>query len=331
MSIKKLDTGEWLADFRPNGRGGRRYRKKFSAKAEAVRYESYIRSKVTEKPDWEPPKKDTRRLSDLIAVWYKGHGKSLKDGASRKQKLEALARFSGNPRAKEISESWYVEMRNRRIEDGVSLSTVNHDLAYLKALFNELARLNHWDGDNPIKKVRKLKQDQPELSYLRIEQIKELLDYLKKLRDRDCYLITKICLSTGARWSEAETLRPENISDRQIAFVSTKNGKPRYIPISKSLGDELREFARGKKGRLFKSSYDGISEVLEELDFGLPRGQRTHVFRHTFASHFMMNGGNILTLQRILDHSSLAMTMRYAHLAPEHLSEAVEKNPVENL
>ncbi|WP_278248833.1 tyrosine-type recombinase/integrase [Phytopseudomonas daroniae] len=51
----------------------------------------------------------------------------------------------------------------------------------------------------------------------------------------------------------------------------------------------------------------------------LPKGQAAHVLRHTFASHFIQNGGNIVTLQRILGHSSLVMTMRYAHLAPDHL------------
>ncbi|MFQ1084927.1 tyrosine-type recombinase/integrase [Bordetella trematum] len=60
----------------------------------------------------------------------------------------------------------------------------------------------------------------------------------------------------------------------------------------------------------------------------LPAGQMTHVLRHTFASHFMMNGGNILTLQRILGHSTLTMTMRYAHLAPDHLQEARRLNPL---
>lgn len=60
----------------------------------------------------------------------------------------------------------------------------------------------------------------------------------------------------------------------------------------------------------------------------LPRGQLTHVLRHTFASHFMMNGGNILVLQKLLGHSSLTMTMRYAHLAPDHLQEARMLNPL---
>lgn len=57
----------------------------------------------------------------------------------------------------------------------------------------------------------------------------------------------------------------------------------------------------------------------------------THVLQHTFASHFIMNGGNILVLQKILGHSNLTMTMRYAHLAPGHLQEAKTLNPLARL
>jgi site-specific recombinase XerD len=60
----------------------------------------------------------------------------------------------------------------------------------------------------------------------------------------------------------------------------------------------------------------------------LPAGQSTHVLRHTFASHFMMGGGNILVLQRILGHTDIKMTMRYAHFAPDHLEDAVKLNPI---
>jgi site-specific recombinase XerD len=45
--------------------------------------------------------------------------------------------------------------------------------------------------------------------------------------------------------------------------------------------------------------------------------------RHTFASHFMMNGGNIIALQQILGHASIQQTMAYAHLAPDYLQNAV--------
>jgi len=63
----------------------------------------------------------------------------------------------------------------------------------------------------------------------------------------------------------------------------------------------------------------------------LSRGQLTHILRHTFAAHFMMSGGNILALQKILGHHEIKMTMRYAHLAPDHLETALHFNPLATL
>lgn len=68
--------------------------------------------------------------------------------------------------------------------------------------------------------------------------------------------------------------------------------------------------------------------MLALTDIELAEGQMTHVLRHTFASHFMMNGGNILVLQRILGHANIRETMRYAHFAPDHLEEAALLNPI---
>lgn len=68
--------------------------------------------------------------------------------------------------------------------------------------------------------------------------------------------------------------------------------------------------------------------MLALTDIELAEGRRTHVLRHTFASHFMMNGGNILVLQRILGHANIRETMRYAHFAPNHLEDAVKFNPL---
>ena len=48
------------------------------------------------------------------------------------------------------------------------------------------------------------------------------------------------------------------------------------------------------------------------------------MLRHTFASHFLMNGSNILTLQKVLSHASLNMTMRYAHLASDYLKGVIK-------
>ena len=80
--------------------------------------------------------------------------------------------------------------------------------------------------------------------------------------------------------------------------------------------------------RLFDYAYSAFRDGVERAGLALSDGQLTHVLRHTFASHFMMNGGNILVLQRALGHANLTMTMRYAHLAPDHLQRVSELNPL---
>lgn len=328
MGVTKQDDGTWLADFRGNGRGSRRFRKKFQTKGEALRYMSHIKAKVVQQPEWEPPKKDLRRLSTLVERWHQVHGQHIKSGESRKKRLLMLAEVSGDPYAENLDKGWFTKLREERSKK-VSANTLNHDRSYLSAMFNELRRAGEWKRDNPIKESRKIKHEDRELRYLSKEEINNLLDKLEESRNKSAILITKICLATGARWSEAETLRRESVKDGRISFWSTKNGKPRHIPVSPELEDEI--LAAGGRGRLFKGSYDAFRTAIESAGIKLPKGQMTHVLRHTFASHFMMQGGSILTLQRILDHSTIIMTMRYAHLAPDHLEEARNLNALEVL
>lgn len=79
---------------------------------------------------------------------------------------------------------------------------------------------------------------------------------------------------------------------------------------------------------LFTESLSAFRRALARTSIQLPKGQAAHALRHTFASHFVMNGGNILTLQKILGHSTVVMTMRYAHLSPDHLQDAIKLNPL---
>lgn len=62
-----------------------------------------------------------------------------------------------------------------------------------------------------------------------------------------------------------------------------------------------------------------------------PAEQLRHVLGHTFASHFIMNDGNILVLQRILGHTDIKITMRYAHFAPDNLPQAMLLNALINI
>uniref|UniRef100_A0A5Q0TMT4 Tyrosine-type recombinase/integrase n=1 Tax=Vibrio algicola TaxID=2662262 RepID=A0A5Q0TMT4_9VIBR len=92
---------------------------------------------------------------------------------------------------------------------------------------------------------------------------------------------------------------------------------------------QSHELYKPTSGKLFVECYTPFCYILKnKLGLELPSGQASHVLRHTFASHFMMNGGNILVLRDILGHADIAITMRYAHFAPDHLSDAVTKNPI---
>jgi len=325
MSIsQQLDT-HWLVDMRPFGRNGRRVRKKFTTKAEALRFETYIN--VTAKNDgWIGIENDALHINDLIEVWYNLHGQALSDGKKRMNKLLAMSRIMGNPVAKSFDKSHFTTYRKLRLEK-VSIKTVNNEQTYLNALFNELIRLGEWEHANPILGMRSLKYKTPEMGYLQDKQIPILLNELSNSRNENVQIIAKICLSTGCRWGEAEALRGEHVNNNKVTFVNTKGNKPRSIPISSDLMSEIPK----RRGKLFSSSLKAFREAMARTGILLPSGQMSHVLRHTFASHFMMKGGNILVLQRILGHSSIVDTMKYSHFAPEHLEDAVKLNPLVKL
>ena len=333
MAINKTNDG-WLVDIQPGGRGASRYRKTLPTKAEALTYEAWLKTKVAQTPEWKPPKKDGRRLFDLVELWHKHHGVNLRAGHNTYQRLKNLCEALGNPRAEQFKPEMFADYRAKRLTAGISPNNLNREQSYLRAVFNELTRLGHWKGDNPLAKVRQMKIAERELSFLSIEQIRQLLDALSG----DALLIAKICLATGARWSEAEQLRVSQVRNGQIHFTGTKSGKNRSVPVDESLIDALNEHLEKRYGsdkamaeRFFMYGYGAFREGVDKTKLPLPKGQLTHVLRHTFASHFIMNGGNILVLQKILGHSSLTMTMRYAHLAPEHLQEVKILNPLSKL
>lgn len=329
MALKKLESG-WLVDLQPGGRGGRRYRKTFKTQAEAKAYDAWLTTQATQDPEWRPEKKDTRKLSALVKLWFDHHGSGLRSGDDTHQRLKAMVAAMGDPIASNFKASMFAEYRTRRLAAGISANNVNREHAYLRAVFNELTRLGYWNKENPLAKLRQFKIQEAELSYLTLEQIDLLLAALKNSRNPHALLVTKVCLSTGARWSEAEELRISQVRDGLIQYAKTKSGRVRAVPILDDLADELR--AHHKKHilgeRIFGTAFSAFREAVDRTGIELPDGQLTHALRHTFASHFMMNGGNILALQRILGHANLTMTMRYAHLAPEHLQEAKTLNPL---
>lgn len=332
MTIKAVKTG-WQVNIQPGGRSGKRVKKTFPTKSEALAWERYVQAKVQTTPEWCPPKADRRRLTDLIDLWYKHHGSGLKDGEGRKRILLAMCEAMGNPIAESFTADVFADYRAKRIDSGIKPNTMNREQAYLRAVFNESIRLSHWKKENPLSKLRAFKIDESELSYLSSAQIKTLLAQLSKSENTHVELIAKVCLATGARWGEAEMLRSSQIQNGLIQFVQTKSSKARAVAISKQLQKELEDHyeKHGLGERLFATAYSAFRGALTTAKLKLSEGQLTHILRHSFASHYMMNGGNILSLQKVLGHHSLTMTMRYAHLSPEHLQETRNLNPLAHL
>lgn len=320
--MAKKVGNKWAVDIRPNGRIGPRFRKRFNTQAEARRYEAHIISEhANANKPWQP-QRDNRKLSELCNVWFQQHGKNLRDGERRLRKLLSMSNELGDPVARKLTAKIYLEYRTRQTN---TPKTLNNELGYLNAVFNELRRTLQINYENPLDFVRPIKLRQNELSFLTIDEINELLQSLSHSENKHVLLITKICLATGCRWGEAESLHARHVINGKITFTDTKNGKNRTVPISAELENEINNHGTGQ---LFTSSITSFRRALARTNIELPKGQAAHVLRHSFASHFMMNGGDILTLQRILGHSSITMTMRYAHLSPDHLAAATELNPL---
>lgn len=82
---------------------------------------------------------------------------------------------------------------------------------------------------------------------------------------------------------------------------------------------------------MFSSAVGAFRTALKKADIQLPKGQNTHILRHTYASLFMMSGGRLTDLREILGHKQISTTMIYAKLAPEHLTSSLAHNPLKLL
>ena len=279
---------------------------------------------------------DRRSLADLVHLWFERHGITLRDGLKRKGAMLWAAECMGSPLATEFTAQLFTAYRAKRLEGQfarttrigrVAPRTMNLEHAYFLAVFNELKRIGEWRQSNPLENVRQFRTDESEMAFLTEEQIELLLSECRNSSAKDLELIAKICLATGARWGEAESLKRSQVTAGKVTFVKTKGKKNRSIPVDSDLLAELPK----KNGAIFTPCYYAFRSALKRAGIELPPGQLTHVLRHTFASHYMMNGGNILVLQKILGHTDIKMTMRYSHFAPNHLEEALRFNPLSKI
>ncbi len=154
MTVRKLTTGMWLCECYPTGATGKRIRKQFATKGEALAFERYTMEEIDDKP-WLGDKDDKRTLKQLIDTWYTAHGITLDDGKRRQTAMHHAYECMGQPLAKEFSAQMFSRYREKRLNGEFARSnrvakvaprTVNLELAYFLAVFNELSRLGEWKG-----------------------------------------------------------------------------------------------------------------------------------------------------------------------------------------
>ena len=270
-----------------------------------------------------------KTLNDAIELWFKIHGHTLKDAKYRFSRTLAISDRMGNPQLSDFTARDFSQYRADRA-DSVSNSTLNHELRYLRAVFSELVRLQYLT-ENPLAQVRQFSVVETELSYLDRYQIEALFNSLRDSRNSSVYWVARICLITGCRWNEAEGLKVHQLVMQPkpgIRYLNTKNGKNRFVPVDPAFMNELRLAVMPSQDKsLFQSCRSAFRSSVKRAGLDLAEQQMTHVLRHTFATHFLMNGGDLFVLQRILGHSDIKTTMRYSHFAPDYLDQAVKFSP----
>ena len=187
-------------------------------------------------------------------------------------------------------------------------------------------------GEETLKRVRKVKlleENNRRLRYLSKEECQKLLSEC----DAHVRPIVAVALNTGMRKGEILGLTWDNV-DMKHGFIlldHTKNGERREIPINATVRATLQSTPRRLDVRYVfydpatlkqygdvKKGFNGACRRAGINDFHF------HDLRHTFASHLVMAGQDITTVKELLGHKTLAMTLRYSHLAPAHTAKAVE-------
>jgi integrase len=117
----------------------------------------------------------------------------------------------------------------------------------------------------------------------------------------------------------------DKVINPYIEVAMSKNNRKRFIPLNNvmiKLLSELREQNKESEYVFLNKLGMRLRSVETQFKYAIDNAKITdfkfHDLRHTFASHFVMNGGDLLSLKELLGHSTMKMVERYAHLAPSH-------------
>jgi integrase/recombinase XerD len=221
--------------------------------------------------------------------------------------------------------------------------TINTYLRALKTILYYYMKLGYMEGFH----ITLVKYDKPIIEVYTEEEVNLLL---KRPNKKKCtfvefrdWTICNVLYATGMRSSNLQNLKINEVDlyNNLFNLKTTKNRRPLSIPITKSLQPTLREYLSIRKGNdgdyLFSNIYgdkigsDGLNGSMRRYNYN--RGVNKtgiHRWRHTFAKQWILNNGDIIKLQKILNHSDLDMVRNYVNMFTKDLQKDFEEfNPLE--
>lgn len=294
-------------------------------------------------------------IYDTYLPWFTTHHKAPKAKLPFNQFKHLFGKQLDKVTVWDI-ESW----RSKRHKEGLSASTSNRYIGTLKAMFN---RAVEWEviEQNPLNKVKKQKSDSRAIiRYLSVDEEQRLRATLRS-RDRrltesnpfytggrftrleailggfpdHVHPMVLLLINTGMRRGEMFNLRWQDVDfvNKRITVVgnTSKTGQTRYIPLNKEAFRVLDVWHKqtkrssgyvfvGKNGERFTNIDKAWKVLLRDAQI---QDFRLHDLRHHFASRLVSAGIDLNSVRELLGHTDIKMTLRYAHLAPAHLFEAV--------
>ena len=249
-----------------------------------------------------------------------------------------------------------------RCAEGAAPGSVNLEVLYLKGMLKRLKRWGWLEVDAlPEGTVSKLPQPHSRTEFFAEEEWRSLLagaedderwmahekklppstdpaEYRARLRAAVSFL--RVLLYTGTRLGEVTALRWQDVdlaAGRITIPMPKLRGKAKTLMVSSALREIIEAQPRGTPGSQLFRRPDGrpwkageiknAFRVLRSLA-GVRDELTVHSIRHTFASWLTMAGVPLATVSNLLGHSNISMTMRYAHLSPSYLADAVELVPL---
>ncbi len=197
--------------------------------------------------------------------------------------------------------------------------------------FYTWARDNEKIQGNPLKAVIRIKREKTLPIYLTMDEMKLLIDTAVDERDN---LIVKLLYTTGVRVSELVNIKKKDIDFKTGDIkIFGKGSKERIVNISSLfVMDQIYKYSLefDDEQKIIDLDTATVQDTIRKLrkQAGIKKKVTPHKLRHSFATHLLQSGGNIVVIQQLLGHSNLNTTQIYAHTTMEEKRKSLQNSPM---